>query len=184
MVHPALQLTYEDYLNFPPGHPRIEILEGEMHMVPAPSTVHQHVLLNLVWALRDFVIANDLGEVFVAPCDVVLSPTNVVQPDLFFISSARSHIITEQNIQDAPDLVVEIVSPSSEAIDRQTKRRVYARHGVGEYWIVDPAAQTIEVLTPGETGYQTAGTYSVGEELHSPILPGLAIPPASIFQGW
>ena len=86
----------------------------------------------------EFVMEAQLGRLFIAPLDVVLSATNVVQPDLVFISNARMHIITDANIQGAPDLVVEVLSPSTAARDWRTKHDLYAEHGVQEYWIVDP----------------------------------------------
>ena len=112
---------------------------------------------------------------------MILSLTNVVQPDLIFISSARAHIITEDNIHGAPDLVVEILSPSTAGYDRTVKRELYARHGVREYWLIDPYAKTATVLTLGANGYDTHAVYSEGDTLISPALPDFALNLSELF---
>ena len=135
-----VKLTYEDYKNTPEDE-RYELLDGELVMSEAPRIVHQSVDMELGTLMNLFVKENDLGRVFSAPTDVVLSDTIVVQPDLLFVSKQRAHIITEQNIQGAPDLVVEILSPSTANRDWTIKRGFYARYGVKELWIVDPGCQ-------------------------------------------
>ena len=175
--------TYEDYLNTPEGE-RYELLDGELVMVPAPNTIHQTLVMELSASLHAFVKRRALGKVYVAPFDVVLwdgDEANVVQPDLLFVSAARAGIITEANVQGAPDLVVEILSPSTESLDRGYKRELYARHGVGEYWLVDPDAGSVTVLRLGDGGYETAGTYGSGQMLASPTLEGLSIDVGEVF---
>ena len=108
MVSP--KLTYEDYKNTPEGE-RYELLDGVLVRLVTPPIIHQRALIDLGSSMALFVEESELGEVFPIPTDVVLSDTIVVQPDLLFISKERAHIITEQNIQGAPDLVVEILSP-------------------------------------------------------------------------
>ncbi len=132
-------------------------------------------------ALYHFVNANALGRVRVSPYDVVLSDHDVVQPDILFVSNARSSIVTEANIQGAPDLVVEVLSPSTAPDDRGYKRTLYSRHGVHEYWLVDPEAETVEVLTEGDAGLTLAATYRRGQSLTSPLLPDLNIDLESVF---
>ena len=122
-----------------------------------------------------------LGELFIAPFDMILSPTNVVQPDLIFISSARAHIITEDNIRGAPDLIVEILSPSTAGCDRTTKRNLYARHAVREYWLIDPYAKTATVLILGANGYDTYAVYGEGDTLTSPTLAGFSMNMGDLF---
>ena len=106
---------------------------------------------------------------------MILSATNVVQPDIIFISNARSHIIAEANICGAPDLAIEIISPSTERRDRIVKRNLYARHGVGEYWLVDPYAKTITVLLLGAGDYDAYAVFGEGDILTSPTLAGFAL---------
>jgi Uma2 family endonuclease len=122
-----------------------------------------------------------LGEVLGAPCDVILSEENVVQPDIFFVGKERFGIIGKLNILGAPDLVVEILSPVSRAKDIRIKRKIYAGFGVHEYWIVDPDACTVEVLTLKEAGYITVGVYRESDLLSSSLLPGLNLRVSKIF---
>ena len=138
---PKIKLTYEDYAKTPDDE-RYELIDGELLMVPSPNRPHQWTVIHLGTRLIAFVEENDLGEVYFAPFDVVLSDTNVVQPDLVFVSRERLGIITHANIQGAPDLVVEVRSPSTAYRDLTIKRRLYAEHGVKEYWMVDPEART------------------------------------------
>ena len=132
---PRLAFTYIDYVNAPEDR-RYELLDGDLVMVPAPKRSHQNALLDLAVDLELLMRRTGMGQVFAAPFDVVLTNTDVVQPDIIFVSTERAHIITEDNVQGAPDLVVEILSPSTANRDRTFKRSLYARHGVKEYWIV------------------------------------------------
>jgi len=176
-----IKFTYEDYKNLPESETkRYELLEGELIMVPSPGSYHQQISGNLEFVLRDFVKKNNLGFIYDAPLDVVLSKENVVQPDIFFISKDRSKIIAKENIQGAPDLIIEILSKNTAARDRTLKRTLYARYGVKEYWLVDPETKTIEVLRLGEKGYVREAFYKEGK-LISPILKGLRIDLKEIF---
>ena len=165
-------LTYDDYL-MTPDDERWELLRGELIMVPGPNTAHQRITLNLVRFLSAFVEENALGEVFISPYDVVLSRNNVLQPDLLFVSKDQQSIITEANIQGAPALVVEVISPSTASKDRELKRGIYAEHGVGEYWLVDPDARTISVMSLQDKDFREVANYGAGEVLSSPTLEGL-----------
>ena len=177
---PRIKLTVADYLETPEGA-AYQLMDGELILAAAPSNKHQTVVGSLFVALRHFVLSNDLGKVWIAPFDVVLSDHDVVQPDLLFVSHSRDAIITAANIQGAPDLAVEVLSPSTEGYDRGYKRELYARHGVREYWLVDPDLETIEVLTPGEGGFVRYALYDSRETLTSSLLPGLAVALAAIF---
>ena len=132
-----IKVTYDDYAKTPEDE-RWELLDGELIMAAAPNMKHQSVQSNTDWHVQRFVRDRDLGRVFNAPTDVVLSEHDVVQPDLVFVSSEREHIITDANIQGAPDLVVEILSPSTASRDWRDKLDLYARHGVAEYWLDGP----------------------------------------------
>ena len=170
----ATRLTYEDYLKTPDDE-RYELLDGALIVPPAPNTAHQSVQAELGWRMARFIREGGLGHLFFAPTDVVLSRTDVVQPDLLFISSERVDIITPANIQGAPDLIVEIRSDSTAERDESFKRQLYADCGVEEYWLVDPEAATISVLLLRENAYAEAATYTVGQTLTSPMLDGLSI---------
>ena len=179
--NPAIKFTYEDYKNTPDDK-RYELLDGELITAPAPNLGHQDISARLGWRLMRFVEEGDLGKVFPAPCDVVLSNTDVVQPDLLFVSREREHILVGgDNVQGAPDLVVEILSPSTAGRDRTLKRSLYARHGVGEYWLVDPDDEPVTVMALGEGGFETAAVYRKGQTLTSSTLPGFAVGLDEIF---
>ena len=173
-------LTYEDYLNTPVDE-RWELLLGELIPAPKRNTLHQRTVGNLTFSLYPFVEEKGLGEVLFAPFDVVLSRTNVLQPDLLFVSRDQQSIITDVNIQGAPALVVEVISPSTASKDRELKRCIYAEHGVGEYWLVDPDARTISVMSLQDRDFREVGNYGVGEVLSSSTLEGLVLDLTRIF---
>ena len=175
-------LTYEDYLKTPDDE-RWELLDGELLMVPSPNTAHQTVTGNLFIHLSIFVKERDLGRVFVAPYDVILSPHNVVQPDVLFVPKERRSIVTADNVKGAPALVIEVTSPSTAARDRDSKRRVYAQNGVGEYWLADPSKRSISVMVRQGEEFWEVGVYGPEDVLTSPGLPGLALEGLDIFAG-
>ena len=162
-----------------PDDVRCELIDGELIIMPSPTALHQTLLKNLA---ASFMVleSRGLGTMFFAPLDVILSNFDVVQPDLIFVSNERAYIIQDY-IRGAPDLLVEILSPSTERRDRIVKRNLYARHGVGEYWLVDPYAKTITVLLLGANGYDTYAVFGAGDTLTSPALPGFALDVGIIF---
>ncbi len=178
---PKIKLTYEDYAKTPDDE-RYELIDGELLMVPSPNVPHQGVVIDLGTLFNIFVRGNDLGRVYVAPIDVVLSDTNVVQPDLVFVSRERLGIITHANIRGAPDLVVEVRSPSTAQRDLTIKRRLYAEHGVKEYWMVDPEARTVMVLLLRNGAFEEVGIYRKGQVLSSPTLSGFTLNLDEIFR--
>ena len=171
-----IRLTYEDYCLLPNNGKRYEIIDGELFVTPSPLRRHQRVLANLLYYLTEFVKKHDLGEVYPAPFDVVFSEYDVVEPDILYVSKARASVMTEKNIQGAPDLVVEVLSESTAQIDRTTKLKLYARYGVGEYWVIDPAVCSAEIyrLVPG--GYELAAQLDSAQSLTSPLFPGFTLP--------
>ena len=130
-----------------------------------------------------FLRKQQLGRLFAAPCDVILSDHDVVQPDLFFVSHERQHrLSSRQNVRGAPDLVIEILSPSTAEKDRGYKRTLYARHGVAEYWLVDPVAETIQIQRQRAGALTPTDTFGRGDTLRSPELPGLELELDDIFS--
>ncbi len=176
-----VRFNYHDYLQLPEDK-RYEILDGELCVVPAPNTRHQRSFRELFNALVSHTRERKLGEVLSAPYDVVLSDENVLQPDILFVCKERLGIIGDANIRGAPDLVIEILSPSNRRKDIEIKRKIYAAFGVREYWIVDPDMETVEVLVWGEKGYSSAGVLGSDDILSSPLLPELNLPLSSVFD--
>jgi Uma2 family endonuclease len=180
-----IKFTYEDYKSLPYSETeRYELLGGELVMVPSPDTEHQDIVGNLFRSLSDHVHKQRLGKVYLAPLDVVLGARDeeeVVQPDMLYISHQRRGIIAREEIRGAPDLVVEVLSPSTAQRDRTLKKKLYARHGVQEYWIVDPKAQTLEVYEWRSKGFERVGLYGAEQTLTSRLLPTLHIPLREVF---
>jgi Uma2 family endonuclease len=166
--------TVEDYFALP-DDVRAELIDGELYVTPARFADHQRVVVNLTRILSTFVLERDLGEVFVAPIDVILPTGDAVQPDVLFVSRERSRIV-ERWIEGVPDLLVEIVSPGHAERDRSVKRRLYERNSVPEYWIVDLEERSIEVLRHDGVAFRPAGFLVGSGLLRSPALPGLALP--------
>ena len=177
---PRTKLTVADYMNTP-DDVRCQLIDGELILAPSPTTRHQRISLRLAVELTQHIERTGLGEACIAPLDVVFPDREVYQPDILFVSNERRGIITEANIQGAPDLVVEILSPSTQRHDRGHKQNVYAERGVREYWIVDPDARTLEVLSAGANGWTPTTTFSAEDVLVSPLLPGLSIDLGQVF---
>ena len=181
-AQPAFKFTYEDYRTAPPDK-RYELLDGDLLVNPAPNLKHQDIESRLGSRLARFIEARGLGKFYFAPCDVVLSDTDVVQPDLLFVSLARAHLlIGGDNVRGAPDLVVEILSPGTADRDRGYKRALYAKHGVKEYWLVDPAAETVSLLLPRDGDLVVSYTFGRNETLRSPLLAGFELDLDDIFS--
>lgn len=158
-----IRLNYGDYCALPNDGKRYEILDGGLHVSPSPRTTHQRVLQKLWSILDQHVGQRKLGEVFLAPLDVLLSDTDIVQPDIVFVARANASIITEENIRGIPDLVVEVLSQSNPKYDTRDKRHVYARCGVPFYWMVDPQNKTLTELQLVERDYAQVAQCKAGD---------------------
>jgi Uma2 family endonuclease len=180
MATTTTRLTYDDLRQIPPDRNRYELVEGELLVSAAPSTEHQLKVGNLFAQLWYFVREHDFGKVFVAPYDVVLDTSAVLEPDIVFVSKARQQIIKPACIEGAPDLVVEVLSDSSRALDRFVKRDRYAEFGVPEYWLMDPFEPRIEVLRMEGGKYRMLAAFGPGDILESPTFPGLRIAVSSL----
>ncbi len=175
--------TYDDYAQLPDyGSHRMELVEGELVLSPAPNIQHQRISGNFLFALRRYVDKHHLGELFDAPVDVVLSKTDTVQPDIIFIARENRDIITTANIQGAPDLAIEIISPSSDRLDRIRKSSLYARFGIAHYWIVDPILELVEEYALSGNEYRLLREWARAETMTPRALHGLEISLDEIFQ--
>lgn len=163
--------TYDDYAAMPDDGKRYEIVNGVLYMPPSPSWSHQEIVLEISSHLRNHYRATGEGGVFVAPIDVELAPNAVLQPDVVILLKSSQRKLKDRHIVGAPDLVVEVVSPSSEMHDRYRKVTAYARAGVPEYWIVAPDSHTVEVLNLEHGEYYSQGVYRGKATLPSQIIP-------------
>ena len=178
----ALPINRHDYEEMPAGPPYYQVIEGDLVMSPSPNIYHQAIVGRIYALLLRFLERRPLGEVFVAPLDVFLSEINVYQPDVIFISNQRRSILTEHGLEGAPDLAVEVLSPGTARFDKGSKRKVYARTGVKELWLVDQEASLIHVYQLAKDAETPVATYDDKATFTSPLLPGLRIKAASIFK--
>lgn len=142
--------TYAEFARLPSaGSTRHEIIDHELAVTPAPTSRHQEIVTNLVTVLSEAVRARGLGKVLVGPVDVLLAEGDYLEPDVVFVREERLHILSDRGIEGPPDLVAEVVSPSTAERDRGVKLDRYRLHGVPEYWIVDPETRTVEAWALG-----------------------------------
>lgn len=166
-------LTRGDLQALPDDGKRRELLGGELVESPSPNSRHQRVVAGIFVALRALAEAG-AGEAFVAPLDVVLDEATVVQPDVFFVSARRRRIVREV-CEGAPDLVVEVTSPSTQAVDRGAKLTAYQQAGVKHYWVADPEARTLEEYVLGRRGYALRARVEGPAALAPALFPGESI---------
>jgi len=164
--------TYDDYAALPNDGHRYEIVNGVLVMTPAPTPEHQEIIGEIYSALRTHIKLAGLGRVFMSPIDVDLGPKKVFQPDVVVILNEHLDRVQAKKIIGAPDLVVEVASPSTATFDRLVKYEIYDRAGIAEYWIVKTASHTIEVLVLENGEYRSLGSFS-----------GQATPPSRIASG-
>jgi len=165
----------EDIWDLPDDGNTYEVIDGELYVSPGPKFSHQRAAGRLFIIIGMVVYRDHLGEIVTAPTGVVLDPESGVQPDILFIRRERASIISERGVEGAPDLVVEVLSPSTSGRDRGIKMRKYEAAGVPHYWIVDNDRRALEAYELGPDGYHLAGTYGPGTVLRSALFPGLDI---------
>ena len=175
--------TYEDYLNLPDDGNRYEIIEGRLYMTNAPNIDHQFAVVKIVSQMEQFVSQNKLGYVLTAPFEVHLSEkSRPVQPDVLFVRAENWPGPGAKYFEGAPDLVVEVLSPSSRRTDQMIKFMAYEKAKVREYWIADPKARLVQVFSLKDEKYELNGEF-VGEEvITSQVLQDIGIMADSIFS--
>jgi Uma2 family endonuclease len=181
----GVKLTYDDFLLFPDDGKRHELIDGEHFVTASPNTKHQRVVGNLHWMIRSHLQAHPIGEVFLAPYDVVFSNFDIVEPDLIYLSRERAaQVVTPVHVKGVPELVVEIGSPATRKRDEKIKRRLYERAGVTEYWVVDPDLDLIRVYRRSGDRFDRPIELSseAGDSLRSSLLPGLELTLAAVFK--
>ena len=178
----AERLTAEDYRAMPDDGRRYQLIDGELHMAPAPNSYHQEIIWNLSGILVRYLDAHPVGRIYPAPYDVYLSGHDVVQPDLLFLATAHQHLRQEDGLHGAPDLVIEVLSVSTSQLDKKTKRAIYARGGVKEMWLVDPILQQVHLYDFARDPAKAVRLVEDDETFGSPLLPGLVVSAADIFR--
>lgn len=167
--------TFDEMVaELPESNLPMELWDGEIIMSPTPVPNHQRIVSRFFKLLDSYVAGKKLGEVFISPLDVILTPKRVIQPDVFFISKARLKLVTDR-VRCAPDLAVEVISEGSWKRDRVEKKDLYEQHGVREYWIVDAEAQTIEVFALERGAFKLVSKAEVGETASSKLLSGFKV---------
>lgn len=151
-------------------------------MAPAPNRFHQDISLNIVFLLRSYLEGRPIGKLYEAPFDVYFDQINVCQPDIVFFSKANEHRLTDAGAEGAPDFIVEILSAKTAFLDKKSKRRLYARSGVKELWLVDPDTKTVHVYFLQKDPENPAVSYSARQTFTSPHFPGLKISGQKIFK--
>jgi len=175
-------LTYQDYLTLPDDGKRYELIEGELFVSPSPSTRHQLVSAQLMFALMEALHKTGLAKIFPAPTDLLLENTTVVVPDLVIVGVARTSIITHRALMGPPDAVVEILSPSSLDRDQYIKRKLYEKFRIPEYWVVDPEQDSITVYRLDQGTYGIRANYDRASTLECPEFPTLQVPLLDVFR--
>jgi Uma2 family endonuclease len=183
------RLDWEAYLRWEDDLTHYEIIDGEVHLLPTPILKHQLVQASLMDRIRGYLNLNRLGVLLAAPFDFVMrrEPLRTRQPDLFFLSSARESEwrdrLSEPRLEIAPDLVIELLSPSDTYQRWKEKLQDYHQLGVREVWAVDVEAGEIEVLVREEAGYRSLGWFSGEQLVPTQVLTGLTLTPAEVFAG-
>jgi len=180
------RLTYDDFLLFPDDGRRHEVIDGAHYVTPSPNQRHQELVARLHLSLGVFLEdRHERGRLFLSPFDVVFSFHDVVEPDLVFVAADQLDILTAQNIQGTPALVIEVLSPSTRRRDREVKRRLYDRAGVREYWLVDPDRNSVTVHRRASGGaFPAVAELSAGapDLLETPLVPGWSVSLARLFR--
>jgi Uma2 family endonuclease len=177
------QWTYKDYASLPEDGHHYEVVNGVLYMSPAPSMGHQEIVGWIFFYLVTHVKLPGLGRVYQAPTDVELGPGDVVQPDVFVVLKPHLDRVTPSRLIGAPDLVVEVASPRTARHDLDEKLHAYARAKVPEYWIVNPDAQTVEILVWQNWGYSSLGLFAGHTMLPSQVVPDFPVSVEQFFVG-
>ena len=181
----AVKLTYDDFVLFPDDGKRHELIDGEHYVTPSPNTRHQRIVGSLYLLIANWLEARPIGQIFLAPYDVVFSEVDVVEPDLLYLSNERAkEVLTPLHARGVPELVIEIASKGTRKRDETVKRRLYEKAGVSEYWIVDPEVDVVRIYRKKSDRFGRPFELSreAGEVLTTPLLPGLDIPLARVFS--
>jgi Uma2 family endonuclease len=178
----APPLTVAEYRTLPETGPRYQLIEGDLCTAPAPNRFHQDISRNLEVVLANYLSAQTIGVLYDAPFDVYLSETDVFQPDLLIVLNENRGVLTDAGAEGPPDFVVEVLSAKTRQLDLVHKKRVYARMGIKELWIIDPDQKDVIVYRFDQDPADPVEKISGQGEVSSPLLPGLKISLQDIFR--
>jgi Uma2 family endonuclease len=178
----AYRMKSREFFQLPEGPPYFQLIDGDLYMSPSPRRYHQQISMRLSLLLGNFIEDHGLGELYAAPSDVMLADDTVLEPDLYFVSLERAGILTEQGAAGAPDLVIEILSPSTAIMDLGRKREIYTRSGVREMWVIAPETRTIEIYHFAGGAPAAATIVHEGETITSSVLQGFTAKAADVFD--
>ncbi len=177
----STKYTHADLLVMPDDGKRREILDGELIVSPSHKVPHQRTIGHIAAVFVRYLDRHAIGQILLSPLDVIFSEFDVLQPDVIFVRNNNRGILQDW-IRGAPDIVIEVLSPSSISIDRGPKLKAYARFSVPEYWIVDPDVRAIEVYRQAEGGYELVSIYGEHDSVTSSLLPEFTLPVAQVFE--
>ena len=176
------RVTAEDYRALPEDGKQYQLIEGDLYLAPAPNRFHQDISRNIAMCIANYLAAHPVGAIYNAPFDVYLDNDNVFQPDLVFVARENYRVFTDAGVEGVPDLVVEILSPSTAHLDRNAKQRVYAARGVRELWLVDPETTTVVVYYLDRNASQPAAVHTTTDRFTSSLFPDLVFSVAEFFK--
>ena len=175
------RMTADEFATLPEGPPYFQLVERELFFMASPTRQHQLLVFRLAYSIETHLRAHlGIGQVYVSPSDVKLDEENAFEPDVYFVSRERESILIDQGATGAPDIVAEVLSPSTLRLDRAKKRAVYFQHGVRKLWFIEPDSQRVEIHLPDSEG--AARTYSFADVLTTDVLPGWSVPVAELFD--
>ena len=181
--HFDARLTCDDLARMPDDGMRHEIIDGVHYVTPAPAVRHQVLAMRLGTAISNYLEINLIGVVLAAPVDTVFTRWDVVEPDLLFVADDQRSIMTEPNVQGAPALVAEVLSPGTKKRDLGVKKDLFERGGVREYWIVDPKANTVTIYRRGDRGLSKVQSLpDDANAITTPLLPGFSLSLEKLFR--
>jgi len=172
--------TYADLCMLPDDGLRYEVVEGMLHVAPAPSPNHQHAVGELFALMRENIRQSGNGSVWIAPIDVLLPGGDVVQPDVVYLAADCEAVVTERAIEGTPTLVIEVLSPATSGFDRSAKAAAYAKAGVQHYWLYSPRGRVLDAYVFSDGGYNLADRSEVGDLYLPELFPGMQIDIAAL----
>ena len=174
------QSTYSDYLKTPEGG-KFQLIGGEIIEMTSPSLYHQRIIARFLTIFNNYILSHNLGEAFVAPLDVHFTDAETYQPDILILLTESFSKMQENKIEGAPDLIVEVLSPSTAYYDLKHKKTIYEKHGVREYWVVDPIDKTVEIYQNQNAKFHLIAELTKTDTAKSQLIAGMEVELEKVF---